>query len=146
MSQGGAGWPAWLATCQLGTGRSTVDRVQAWGARSIVDRGWCVAAEGGPGRGGAMAARLRLAVTALWCMGGCSEGTIVLVLAKRARCARLRGQVVAGKAGARGGAARQRPHYSGEGARATERGRMTGKGTGGFLTTQRSSGNRPRRR
>ena len=41
--------------------------------------------------GGGMAAVPRLAVVALQCTGGRAEGTIMLVLARRARCTHLRG-------------------------------------------------------
>ena len=49
MARGGAcggWWPVWPGTWRLGTGRSTVDRVRAWGCTSPL---WT-----GPVRGGAV--------------------------------------------------------------------------------------------
>ena len=96
--------------------------------------------------GGAMAAALQLAVGALRCKGGHGKGTFVLVSARRARCARLRGQEGAGKAGARGGAARRQQRNFGEVVCAKEREREGGRRFGGFLTSTRRPWRGPCRR
>jgi hypothetical protein len=94
--------------------------------------------------GGAMAATLRLALTALRGTGGHVEGMGGMRTPGRARCARQRGSGVAVEAGARGGAAQRRRRNYGEGAHATERERANGRSTDGFLTSTRSSGGGPR--
>jgi len=67
-----------------------------------------------------MAGLSELAAAAQRGMGSDAEGTGAQCGPRRGRRARLRGPGVSGKAGARGGAAQRRPHYSGEGAHARE--------------------------
>ena len=81
-SQGGARWPARLATCRLGTGGSTngsVDRGEGVVHRSMVDQGQTAGACGLGGTGsscaGAIAGSDELTVGALQGMAGRSEGT-----------------------------------------------------------------------
>ena len=127
-SQGGAGWPGRLATCRHGTGRSTEAVWTEAGRCRSTGPWWTEARRVGCARRGsarprrrAMAGSGELAAAALRDTGSDSEGTGVLATARRARCARLRGQEAAMEAGARGGAAQRRRRNYGEGAHATER-------------------------
>jgi hypothetical protein len=114
--------------------------------RSTVDRGRCAVAEDGRPRRRSMAARLRLAVTALRCRGGRAKGTGVMRTPRRTRCTYKPSERETEEDGPRGGAARRRPKNSGDAVHAKGRDRESGRSSGEFLTSIRSSGIGFRRR
>ena len=131
------GGDLWTRAGHGSTG-STVDRgrERAGARREGADRG-----------GGAMAAALRLAVTALQCMGGRAEGTGTTRTSRRARYTSWLCERGAGEVGPHGGVVRRRRRSSGEGVCAKEREREGGKGMGVVVTSLRTprAGRRRRR-